>query len=162
MIDLVAGGFDAGIHIGEFIERDMIAVRVGPELRVAVVGSPEYFQAHTKPRSPTDLKEHACIKLRLRKSVVSRWEFQKGRRSLNVTPRGNLTFSDPNLAVQAAVAGLGMVMTLEPLVTEMISAGKLVRVLSDWCQSFPGYFLYYPSRRNQPAALKALIETLRV
>ncbi len=162
MVDLVAGGFDAGIHIGEFIERDMIAVRVGPDLQVAVVGSSDYFEGHAKPRSPNDLKEHSCIALRLRKGVVSRWEFQKGRRVVNVNPHGRLTFSDPSLAVQAALAGLGLVMTMEPLVTEMMAEGRLVRVLTDWCQSFPGYFLYYPSRRNQPAALKALIETLRV
>lgn len=162
MVDLVAGGYDAGIHIGEFIERDMIAVRVGRDMQLAVVGSPEYFKSNKEPRSPHDLKNHACIALRLRKGAVYRWEFQKGRRSLNVNPQGRLTFSDPDLAIKAALAGLGLVMTMEPLVAAMIAEDQLVRVLSDWCPSFPGYFLYYPSRRNQPSALKALIETLRI
>lgn len=162
MVDLVAGGYDAGIHIGEFVERDMIAVRVGPDMQLAVVGSPAYFQSHKKPRSPQDLKDHTRIALRLRKGAVYRWEFQKGTRSSNVNPQARMTFSDPDLGIQAALAGLGLIMTMEPLVAALTAKGHLVRVLSDWCPSFPGYFLYYPSRRNQPSALKALIETLRM
>lgn len=162
VIDIVAEGYDAGIHIGEFIERDMIAVRVSPNMQLAVVGSPAYFQIHKKPRSPADLKIHKCIALRLRKGAVYRWEFSKGGRSIIVTPHGRLTCSDPDLATQAAAQGLGLMMTLEPVVAPKIADGSLVRVLTDWCPAFPGYFLYYPSRRNQPSALKALIETLRV
>ena len=160
-IDLVAEGYDAGIHIGEFIERDMVAVRVSPEMQLAVVGSPDYFEAHGKPRSPADLKDHECIALRLRKGAIYRWEFSKGSQSIVVNPQGRLTCSDPDLAVEAAAQGLGLVMTLEPVVSPLIAKGSLVRVLSDWCPGFPGYFLYYPSRRNQPSALKALIEALR-
>lgn len=161
-VDLVAEGYDAGIHTGEFIERDMIAVRVGQDMQLAVVGSPKYFDSRKAPKSPRDLKGHSCVALRLRKGEVYRWEFQKRKRSLHVNPQGKLTCSDPDLALQAALTGLGLVMTLEPLVTAMIAEGRLVRVLGDWCPSFPGYFLYYPSRRHQPAALKALIETLRM
>lgn len=161
-IDLVAEGYDAGIHIGELIERDMIAVRVSPEMQLAVVGSPEYFDVHRKPRSPGELKDHECIALRLRKGTVYRWEFLKGSRSVIVSPHGRLTCSDPDLAIEAAVQGLGLVMTLEPVVASLIAQGSLVRVLSDWCPGFPGYFLYYPSRQNQPSALKALIEALRI
>ena len=162
VINIVADGYDAGIHIGEFIERDMIAVRVSPKMRLAVVGSPAYFQMHGRPRSPADLKSHQCIALRLRKGAVYRWEFSKGDRSIVVTPHGRLTCSDPDLAIQAAAQGLGLMMTLEPFVAAEIAHGSLVRVLADWCPAFPGYFLYYPSRRNQPSALKALIEALRV
>ena len=161
-IDLIAGHFDAGIHIGEFIQRDMIAVKVSGDMRLAVVGSPAYFQIRKIPKSPGDLKEHACIALRLRKSGVYRWEFEKGRRSLTVNPRGPLTFSDSDLAIQATLDGAGLMMTMEAQVEEHVGKGDLVSVLRDWCPSFPGYFLYYPSRHHQPAALAALINALRL
>ncbi len=161
-VDLIAGEYDAGIHIGEFIERDMIAVRVSKEMRLTVVGSPAYFRSRKKPKSPGDLKDHSCIALRLRKSGVYRWEFEKGRRSLTVNPRGPLTFTDSDLAVQAVLDGIGLVMTMEAHVQEHVAEGSLTPVLRDWCPSFPGYFLYYPSRRNQPAALSALINALRL
>lgn len=161
-IDLIAGQFDAGIHIGEFIQRDMIAVKVSKDMRLAVVGSPAYFESRKIPKSPGDLEEHLCIALRLRKSGVYRWEFEKGRRSLTVNPRGPLTFSDSDFAVQATLEGAGLMMTMEAQVEEHVSKGDLVSVLRDWCPTFPGYFLYYPSRRNQPAALMALINALRL
>ena len=162
VVDIVAEGYDAGIHLGEYIERDMIAVRVSPNMQLAVVGSAAYFQTRKKPRSPADLKNHLCIAMRLRRGAVYRWEFTKGHRSITVTPHGPLTCSDPDLAVLAAIQGLGLMMTLEPVVSSQIADGSLVRVLTDWCPAFPGYFLYYPSRRNQPTALKALIEELRL
>jgi DNA-binding transcriptional LysR family regulator len=162
VVNIVAEGYDAGIHVGEFIERDMIAVRVSPNMQLAVVGSPANFQMHKKPRSPADLKSHQCIALRLRKGTIYRWEFSKGDRSITVAPHGRLTCSDPDLAIQAAAQGLGVMMTLEPVVAAKIADGSLVRVLTDWCPTFPGYFLYYPSRRHQSSALKALIESLRV
>ena len=161
-IDLIAGQFDAGIHIGEFIQRDMIAVKVSRDMRLAVVGSPAYFKSRKIPKSPGDLKEHLCIALRLRKSGVYRWEFEKGRRSLTVNPRGPLTFSDSDFAIQATLEGAGLMMTMEAQIEEHVSKGDLVSVLRDWCPTFPGYFLYYPSRRNQPAALIALINALRL
>jgi DNA-binding transcriptional LysR family regulator len=160
-VDLVAGGYDAGIQIGEFIQRDMIAVRVSKDLRLAVVGSPEYFKSHKTPRTPRDLKDHACIGFRF-SSGIYRWEFEKGRRSLTVNPQGPATFDDPDLVIQAVLNGLGIGTSMENPLAEAIAKGRLVQVLREWCPTFPGYFLYYPSRRNQPAALAALINTLRL
>jgi len=160
-VDLVAGEFDAGIQIGEFIQRDMIAVRLSKDLRLALVGSPEYFRSHPAPRTPRDLKDHPCIGFRFR-SGVYRWEFEKGRKALTVSPRGPATFDDPELMIQAILDGVGIGMAMEESLREMIREGRLVQVLRDWCPTFPGYFLYYPSRRNQPAALSALIQTLRL
>ena len=160
-VDLVAGEYDAGVQIGEFIQRDMIAVRVSKDLRLAVVGSPEYFKARKIPRTPRDLKDHACIGFRF-SSGIYRWEFEKGRKALTVNPQGPVTFDDPDLVVQAVLNGVGIATTVEQPISEMIAKGRLVQVLRDWCPTFPGYFLYYPSRRNQPAALAALINTLRL
>jgi DNA-binding transcriptional LysR family regulator len=160
-VDLVAGEYDVGVQIGEFIQRDMIAVRVSKDLRLAVVGSPEYFKSHKIPRTPLDLKDHACIGFRF-SSGIYRWEFEKGRKALTVNPQGPATFDDPDLVVQAVLNGVGIAMTVEQPISEMIAKGRLVQVLRDWCPTFPGYFLYYPSRRNQPAALAALINTLRL
>lgn len=159
-VDLVAGEFDAGIQIGEFIQRDMIAVRVSKDLRLAVVGSPEYFKSHNIPRTPHNLKDHACIGFRFSTGVY-RWEFEKGRRSLTVNPQGPVTFDDSELVIQAVLKGVGIGMALEASLSELIVKGRLIEVLKDWCPTFPGYFLYYPSRRNQPAALAALVNTLR-
>jgi DNA-binding transcriptional LysR family regulator len=160
-VDLVAGQYDAGVQIGEFIQRDMIAVRVSKDLRLAVVGSPEYFKTRKIPRTPRDLKDHACIGFRF-SSGIYRWEFEKGRKALTVNPQGPATFDDPDLVVQAVLNGVGIGTTVEQPISEMIAKGRLVQVLKDWCPTFPGYFLYYPSRRNQPAALAALINTLRL
>ena len=160
-VDLVAGEYDAGIQIGEFIQRDMIAVRVSKDLRLAVVGSPEYFHARKIPRTPRDLKDHACIGFRF-SSGIYRWEFEKGRKALTINPQGPVTFDDPDLVVQAVLNGVGIATTVEQPISEIIAKGRLVQVLRDWCPTFPGYFLYYPSRRNQPAALAALINTLRL
>jgi len=160
-VDLVAGEFDAGVQIGEFIQRDMIAVPVTGEMRLAVVGSPEYFQSHKMPRRPQDLKDHACIGFRFSKGMY-RWEFEKGSRSLTVSPQGPVSFDDPDLVIQAVLRGVGIGTMIEAPLKSMIAEGRLVQVLRDWCPVFPGYFLYYPSRRNQPAALAALIRTLRI
>ena len=160
-VDLVAGGYDAGVQIGEFIQRDMIAVRVSKDLRLAVVGSPEYFKSHKIPRTPRELKDHACIGFRF-SSGIYRWEFERGRKSLTVNPQGPATFDDPDLVIQAVLNGLGIGTAMEERLAETIAKGRLIHVLKDWCPTFPGYFLYYPSRRNQPAALAALINTLRL
>ncbi len=159
-VDIVAGDFDAGIQIGESIQRDMIAVRIGEDLRLAVVGSPEYFKSHKVPRTPHDLKDHPCIGFRFSTGVY-RWEFEKGRKSVTVSPTGPVTFDDSELVIQAVLRGVGIGMALEASLSEMIAKGRLIHVLKDWCPTFPGYFLYYPSRRNQPAALAALVNTLR-
>jgi DNA-binding transcriptional LysR family regulator len=160
-VDLVAGEYDAGVQIGELIQRDMIAVRVSKDMRLAVVGSPEYFNSHKIPSTPRDLKDHACIGFRF-SSGIYRWEFEKGRKALTVNPQGPATFDDPDLVIRAALNGVGIGMAMEEPLAELIANGRLVQVLSDWCPTFPGYFLYYPSRRNQPAALAALINTLRL
>jgi DNA-binding transcriptional LysR family regulator len=159
-VDLVAGEYDAGIQLGEFIQRDMIAVRVTREMRLAVVGSPEYFKSNTTPKHPQDLKDHACVGFRFSNGLY-RWEFEKGRKTLTVSPQGPASFDDPELVIQAVLDGVGIGTAMEETLTRLIAEGRLVQVLKDWCPSFPGYFLYYPSRRNQPAALTALINTLR-
>jgi DNA-binding transcriptional LysR family regulator len=161
-MDIVAGGFDAGIHFGEYIEKDMIAVRVSEDQRPAIVGSPAYFESHPKPRSPRDLVRHRCINFRHGSAGVYRWEFEKGRKSLSVAVNGPLVVDDLELVISAAVDGVGLAYMSEEHGAEPLASGALVKVLEDWCQPYPGFFLYYPSRRNQPAALAALIDALRV
>jgi DNA-binding transcriptional LysR family regulator len=160
-VDLVAGEYDAGVQIGEFIQRDMIAVPVTRDLRLAVVGSPRYFESHKMPRKPQDLKDHSCVGFRFSKGLY-RWEFEKGRKALTVNPQGPVSFDDPDLVIEAVLNGVGIGTAMELTLKGFIADGRLVQVLRDWCPTFPGYFLYYPSRRNQPAALAALIDTLRI
>jgi DNA-binding transcriptional LysR family regulator len=161
-MDIVAGGFDAGIHFGEYIEKDMIAIRVSQDQRPAIVGSPAYFESHAKPRSPRDLIRHRCINFRHGSAGVYRWQFEKGRKSLSVAVNGPLIVDDLELVISAALDGVGLAYMSEEHGAEHLASGALVKVLEDWCQSYPGFFLYYPSRRNQPAALAALINTLRI
>jgi DNA-binding transcriptional LysR family regulator len=160
-VDLVAGQYDAGVQLGEFIQRDMIAVRVTKDMRLVVVGSPQYFESHKIPRTPQDLKDHSCIGFRFSNGLY-RWEFEKGRKALTVSPQGPASFDDPDLVIQAVLNGVGIGTAIEETLKELIAKGRLTQVLRDWCPTFPGYFLYYPSRRNQPAALAALINTLKL
>lgn len=159
-VDIIAAGYDAGIQIGEFIQRDMIATRVSGDLRLAVFASPNYFANHPIPRTPRDLKNHSCVSFRFR-SGVYRWEFEKGRQALTVNPEGPVSFDDSELVVNAALNGVGIGAALESTVAPLFATGQLTQVLADWCPRFPGYYLYYPSRRNRPAALSALIKALR-
>ena len=138
----------------------MIAVRVTPEMRLAVVGSPGYFARNPIPKHPQDLKDHACIGFRFTKGMY-RWEFEKGQKAFTVNPQGPASFDDPDLVIQAVLEGIGIGTSMEDNLAMLLNKRRLVQVLQDWCPSFPGYFLNYPSRRNQPAALAALIETLR-
>jgi DNA-binding transcriptional LysR family regulator len=161
-LDLVAGHFDAGIHLGEFIERDMIAVRVSADQRAAIVASPGYFAVHAKPKSPRDLTRHRCLNFRHGAGEIYRWEFDKGQQSLTVAVHGPLIVNDVDLVVRAALDGVGLAYLGEDRAAPHLDSGALVRVLEPWCQPFPGFFLYYPSRRQQPAALSALIDTLRL
>jgi len=161
-VDLVAGGYDAGIHYGEFIEQDMVAVRVSPDHRAAIVGSSVYFRSHPQPRSPRDLLQHRCINFRHGRDEIYRWEFDKGKRSLAVAVNGPLIVDDVELVIRAALDGVGVAYLDEDRAAPHIDSGALVRVLEHWCQPFPGFFLYYPSRRQQPAALSALIDALRL
>ena len=159
-VDIIAGGYDAGVQLGEFIQRDMIAVPVTQEMRLAVVGSPAYFESNPIPRTPQDLKDHACIGFRFSNGLY-RWEFEKGRKALTVSPEGPASFDDPDLVIRTVLDGVGIGTSMESTLAPLLARGDLIQVLKDWCPSFPGYFLYYPSRRNQPAALAALIGTLR-
>jgi DNA-binding transcriptional LysR family regulator len=160
--ELVAAGFDAGIHLGESIQRDMTAVRVSRDQRLAIVGSPAYFASHPKPTSPSDLTRHPCITLRGGSAGLYRWEFENDRESVVVEVTGPLILDSADLMIRAAIDGLGLTFSFEEYVAPEIACGALVRVLDEWCPPFPGYFLYYPSRRQQPAALSALIDTLRL
>ena len=161
-VDLVAAGFDAGIHFGEFIEQDMVAVRVSRDPRPAIVGSPAYFESHPKPKSPRDLLNHRCINFRHGSDGVYRWEFDKGKQSLTVAVNGSLVVDDVELMIRAAIDGVGLAFMSDDRAAPHLASGALVRVLEDWCPPFAGFFLYYPSRRQQPAALSALINTLRL
>ena len=161
-IDLVAAGFDAGIHFGEFIEQDMVAVRVSRDPRPAIVGSSAYFESHPKPKSPRDLLNHRCINFRHGSDGVYRWEFDRGKQSLTVAVNGPLVVDDVELMIRAAIDGVGLAFMSDDRAAPHLASGALVRVLEDWCPPFPGFFLYYPSRRQQPAALSALIHTLRL
>ena len=160
-MDIVAGGFDAGIHFGEYIQKDMIAVRVSKDHRAAIVGAPSYFKTHPKPKTPHDLLRHRCINFRHGTAGVYRWEFDKGKKSLSVAVNGPLIVDDVELVIRAAVEGVGLAFVSDERVEPQLKSGELIRVLDDWCQPFPGFFLYYPSRRQQPAALSALIDNLR-
>jgi len=161
-VDLVAGRFDAGIHLGEFIERDMITFRVSKDHRPAIVASPRYFESHEKPASPRDLSNHQCINFRHGSAGVYRWEFDKGKQSLTVAVTGPLIVDDLEMMVRAAIDGVGLAFMSEERAAPHLASGELVRVLEDWCPPFPGFFLYYPRQRQLPAALAALVETLRL
>src|SRR6266550_1276650 len=161
-VDIVAGGFDAGIHFGEYIQKDMIAVRVSKDHRAAIVGAPSYFKSHPKPKTPHDLLKHRCINFRHGSAGVYRWEFDKGKKSLSVAVNGPLIADDVDIVIRAAIDGIGLAFVGEDKVSQHLASGALIRVLDDWCQPFSGFFLYYPSRRQQPAALSALINTLRL
>ena len=160
-VDLVAGEFDAGIQIGEFIQRDMVAVRLSPDLRLALVGSPKYFRTRKPPKAPQDLKDHSCIGFRFSNGMY-RWEFERGKKAVTFHPQGPISFDDSELVVQAVLKGAGIGMAMEHLVMPLIRDGQLIPVMKGWCPTFPGYFLYYPSRRNQPGTLAALIRTFRL
>jgi DNA-binding transcriptional LysR family regulator len=159
--DIVADGFDAGIHFGEYIEKDMIAVRVSPDHRPAIVGSPNYFKSHPKPKEPRDLLQHSCMNFRHGSAGLYRWEFEKGKKTLSVAVNGPLIVDDLQLVIQGALEGLGLAFVAEHDVAPYLADGRLVRVLQDWCQPYPGFFIYYPSRRQQTAALTALVSVLR-
>src|SRR5437764_1124043 len=161
-MDIVAGGFDAGIHFGEYIEKDMIAVRVSPDLTPVIVGSPSYLKSRVRPKLPRDLIRHRCINFRHGDAGLYRWEFEKGKKSLSVAVSGPLIVDDLDLVIPAALDHVGLAYMSEEIAAPHLASGALVRVLQDWCQSFPGFFLYYPSRRQQPAALSAVINTLRL
>ncbi|WP_407147589.1 LysR family transcriptional regulator [Bradyrhizobium sp. ORS 86] len=161
--NIVAEQYDAGIRPGELVAKDMIAVRVSPDLRMAVVGSPDYFAARKKPRTPQQLTEHNCLNLRLptHGGRLYAWEFEKNGRELNVRVEGQLVFNGSGTLLSAALNGLGLAYLTEGQAKPHLAAGRLVRVLADWCPPFSGYHLYYPSRRQASPAFSLLVEALR-
>ncbi|KQQ33205.1 LysR family transcriptional regulator [Rhizobium sp. Leaf306] len=162
LTDIVAAGFDAGIRLGETVEKDMIAVKIGPDLRTVVVGTPSYFERYPPPLTPYDLDRHACIGYRLKTSGgLLPWEFQRGDKEIKIRTRGPLVANDGDLPAAAVRAGAGLGYIMEHDVAEDIASGKLIQVLTDWCPKFPGFHLYHPSRRQSPPALRALIAALK-
>lgn len=162
LTDIVAEGFDAGIRFGENVAKDMIAVRVGPNLRTIVVATPSYFERHPRPQKPADLEAHNCIGYRLASSGgLLPWEFQRDGRELKVFTSGSFVGNDGDLAAAAVRAGAGLGYLLEHDVAEDLASGKLIQVLDEWCAEFQGCYLYHPSRRQTPPALRALIEALK-
>jgi DNA-binding transcriptional LysR family regulator len=162
LTDIVAERYDAGVRLGEQVAKDMIAVRIGPDMRMAVVGAPSYFARRPPPKKPQDLVDHSCINLRLPTfGGLYVWEFEKGGRELNVRVEGQLVFNVSALAVEAATAGFGLAYLLEDYVQSYLDDERLVRVLADWCPSFSGYHLYYPSRRQPTPAFALLVDALR-
>jgi DNA-binding transcriptional LysR family regulator len=157
MVDIVAGGFDAGVRYEEHLAQDMIAVSLGPPQRYTVAAAPSAIARHGTPARPKDLLELPCISFVFPNRSGLPWEFEKAGRVVRILPKGPFTASDPALLLQAATAGLGFWMTFEGYAAGAVASGKLVTVLDDWCQSFPGPFLYYPSRRQLPPALSAFV-----
>jgi DNA-binding transcriptional LysR family regulator len=161
-IDIVAERFDAGVRLGETIAQDMVAVRIGPDMRMAAVASPAYFASRKPPRTPHELAGHNCINLRFPTlGGLYAWEFEKGGRALNVRVEGQLIVNEIGLALQAARDGLGVAYLPEDYVNGDIEAGRVTRVLESWCPPFSGYHLYFPSRRQQSPAFALLVEALR-
>ncbi len=162
LIDIVAERYDAGVRLGDQVAKDMIAVRIAPDLRMAVVGTPSYFAKHSPPATPQDLTSHTCIGMRLPTyGGLYTWEFERKRHAVNVRVAGQLIFNSSPPMVTAALAGFGLAYVPEDMVEDQIIAGRLIRVLTDWCPYFPGYHLYFASRRQSSPAFALLVDALR-
>ena len=162
LTDIVAEGFDAGVRLGEQVAKDMIAVPIGPPIRMAVVGAPAYFAHHSAPKTPQDLTAHDCINLRfLRQGGLYAWEFERDGRAMNVRVEGRLTFNNTRHIMQAALDGFGLACVPDSLVGQYVRDKRLRHVLADWCPPFPGYHLYYPSRRQPSPAFSLVVDALR-
>ena len=162
LTDIVAQGYDAGVRLGEQVAKDMIAVRIGPDIRMTVVGSPSYFERRRPPRKPQDLTDHNCINIRLPTyGGLFPWEFEKRGREIKVRVEGQLVFNNIGLRLKVALDGLGLAYMPEDQAIEHLSEGRLIQVLEDWCPPFPGYHLYYPSRRHSSPAFALLVDALR-
>lgn len=162
LADIVAQQYDAGVRSGEQVAKDMIAVRIGPDMRMAVVGAPAYFRKHQEPKKPQDLIGHNCINLRLpRHGGVYVWEFEKGGRELKVRVEGQFTFNATGQMLNAALAGAGLAYVPESMAQRYLASGRLKRVLEDWCLPYSGYHLFYPSRRQSSAAFTLVVDALR-
>jgi DNA-binding transcriptional LysR family regulator len=162
LTDIVAERYDAGVRSGEQVAKDMIAVRIGPDMRMAVVGAPSYFAKRSPPKKPQDLNDHSCINLRLLTyGGLYAWEFEKGGRELKVRVDGQLILNGTTQMLNAALAGFGLAYVPEDVAQPHLVQGRLKRVLDDWCPPFPGYHLYYPSRRHSSPAFSLLVDALR-
>lgn len=162
LTDIVANRFDAGVRLGGIVSKGMVAVPIGPEMRMAAVASPDYFAGRKKPRTPQDLTAHSCINLRLpTHGGLYAWEFEKNGRELKVRVEGQIVFNNVGMMLEAALAGFGIAYVTDDQVAEDVEAGRLVRVLGEWCPPFVGYHLYYPSRRQHSPAFAVLIDSLR-
>lgn len=161
--DIVADRFDAGVRLGKTIDKDMIAVPIGPPMRLAVVASPDYFKAYGKPKVPQDLMKHQCINQRMQSSGgLYVWDFERRGQQMNVRVDGQLIFNTTQPQVDAALAGLGITLLPEDELMPYMEDGRLVRVLEDWCPKFEGYHLYYPSRRQPSPAFSLIVQALRI
>lgn len=162
LTDIVSDRFDAGVRLGDQIARDMVAVRIGPDWRMVVVGAPNYFAVHGKPETPTDLQQHRCINMRLpTHGGVYPWEFSRDGQPLRIRVEGQLIFNNLNARVEAAIAGLGLACVPEDCVSKAVATGMLEKVLDPWCEPFSGYHLYYPSRKQHTAAFARLLDAVR-
>lgn len=162
LADIVAQRYDAGVRLGDQVAKDMIAVRIGPDLRIAVVGTPGYFASRPAPLTPHALAAHNCINLRLAThGELLPWDFDKDGKTLKFRVTGQWTFNSGAPIVRAALAGHGLAFVPEDMVLEHLAAGRLIRVLDDWCQPYPGYHLYYPNRRRASRALTLVVDALR-
>jgi DNA-binding transcriptional LysR family regulator len=161
LTDIVAQRYDAGVRSGEQVAKDMIAVRIAPDMRMAVVGAPSYFKSRPEPKKPQDLIDHNCITLRLPHGGLYAWEFEKGGRELRVRVEGQLTYNTTAQMLNAAIAGLGLAYVPEGLAQPHLAKRRLKRVLEDWCLPYSGYHLWYPSRRQSSAAFALLVDALR-
>ena len=162
LTDIVAEGYDAGVRLGQQVAKDMIAMRIGPDMRMAVVGSPAYFARHPQPVIPRDLMQHNCINIRMPTyGGIFPWEFEKNGEELKVRVEGQLVFNNIAMRLGAALQGLGLAYMAEDLVQAHVAEGRLIRVLEDWCEPFSGYHLYYPSRRQSSPAFTLLRDALR-
>jgi len=161
MVDVVSEGFDAGVRFGEIIAADMVAVPIGPRQRSAVVATPSFFEHHEKPAKPQDLLRLPCVRLRFSSGAYYRWEFERGGKEIAIEVDGPLALTEMDLVADAARAGIAIGYVFESMVEKELKNGSLTRVLEEWCPYYPGFFLYYPSRRQVPAALRAFIDFVK-
>lgn len=162
LTDIVAERYDAGIRLGEQVAKDMIAVKVGGDMRMAVVGAPDYFERHGRPEAPQDLTQHNCINIRLpTRGGIYPWDFERDGREIKVRVDGQLVFNNLAMRLDAALAGLGLAYLPEDQAEAYMAEGRLERVLEDWCEPFPGYHLYYPNRRHASPAFVVFVDALR-
>jgi DNA-binding transcriptional LysR family regulator len=161
LVDLVAEGFDAGVRLGEIVSKDMIAIPLGGRQRSAYVALPAFFRRHAVPVTPAELKDLPCIRLRFDSGRFYAWEFEREGETLTVDVDGQLSVGEQDLAIQAALDGTGIAFAFESQVADLIAAGRLVRVLEEWSSTYPGFYLYYPGRRQLPSALRAFVEFVK-